>query len=360
MKITFLTYNLDPRNGWGRLARETTDGLKARGLDLELLSEINSDHPYPNEKNILGRGLKAISCAPKIRRFIKDADLIHSWEGNPYSITAFLSALGLGKKKIITTTGAYSVQPLYRPFTKLLLTLAYKNADRIVCISQYIKDEIDKVIPGLSTIVITPGVDYQKFSGDRFEPKERFILGVGNVRRRKGYHISIPAFGMIASQVPDVKYYIAGKLDVSFYTRAQELIEQYNIKDRVVFLGSLDDSALKKLYLSAELFILTSINHGHHFEGFGLVFLEAAAAGLPVIGTKGNGIADAIVENKNGILVEQNDIASTAAAILKILTDTNLRRKFSKESVQWAKDNSWDNMVNNYLSVYDQVLNVNP
>jgi glycosyltransferase involved in cell wall biosynthesis len=357
MKIAFLTYNLDPRNGWGRLVKETTDRLKVKGVNLKLLSEVNSH--YPEEKNVLGRGFKAISCTSKVRGLIKNADLIHSWEGNPYSITAFVSALGLGKKKIITATGAYSVQPLYRSFTKFLLTLAYKNADKIVCISKYIKDEIDKVIPGLSTVVVTPGVDYQKFSGERIKPKERFILGVGNVRRRKGYHISIPAFGMIASKLPDVKYYIAGRLDESFYKRAQELIEEYDIRDRVVFLGSLDDSALKKLYLSAELFILTSVNYGHHFEGFGLVFLEAAAAGLPVIGTKGNGITDAVAENRNGILVEQNDIKGTAEAILKILTDKNLQDKFSEESIKWAKENSWDNMVNNYLNMYNQVLNKN-
>ena len=354
MKITFLTNNLDSRSGWGRLARETTDRLKTGGLDLELLSEVSSD--YPAEKNVLGRGLRAISCVPEVRKLVKGADLIHSWEGNPYSITAFLSTLGLNKKKIITATGAYSVQPLYRIRTKFLLTLSYKNADRIVCISKYIKDEIDKAIPGLRTVVITPGVDYQKFSGNRFKGNERFILGVGNIGRRKGYHISIPAFGLIASKVPDVKYYIAGKPDRSFYKRSQELIEKYNLKDRVIFLGSLNDTALKKLYLSAELFLLTSTNYEHHFEGFGLVFLEAAAAGLPVIGTRGNGIADAIVENRNGILVEQNDIEGTAAAILKLLTDKNLRDKFSTESVKWAKENSWDNMISNYLNVYDQVL----
>ena len=350
MKVTFLTYNLDPRGGWGRLVHETTTRLSQRGVEIKILSETPSS--FPGESVVLKRGWHIIESISKVRKFLKNVDIIHSWEGNPYAITSFLAGLGLGKRQIITATGAYSVQPLYRPVVKFILARAYKNAEVVICISKYIKSEIDRLVPGVNTIVITPGVDFEKFSGKRFAPQERFILGVGNLGRRKGYHISIPAFGKIASQVPDIKYYIAGRLDKNFHQRALELMREYDVVDRVVFLGSLNDDELKKLYLSAELFILTSINYKHHFEGFGLVFLEAASAGLPVIGTRDNGIGDAMAENRNGLLVEQNDIEGTAEAMLKILKDHNLKERFSNESVKFAKENSWDNMVNKYMESY--------
>ena len=351
MKVTFLTHNLDSHGGYGRLTFEALRGLSKSGSEIRVLTEKASD--FPGEITILKRGRSIFSIIKKVRNLIKDSDIIHSWDGNPYAITAFLANIGLGKKHIITAPGAYSVQPLYRWTTKLLLTRAYKRAESIICISKYIKDEIDKVVPGVNTVVIKPGVDYKKFSGERFIPKERFILGVGNLGRRKGYHISIPAFGKIASQVPDIKYLIAGKLDTNFHKRSLELMKEYGIEGRVVFLGSLNDEELKKLYLSAELFILTSINYKHHFEGFGLVFLEAASAGLPVIGTRDNGIGDAMAENRNGLLVNQNDIDGTALAIMKILGDQNLKERFSNESIKFAKENSWELMVDQYMKIYE-------
>ena len=75
----------------------------------------------------------------------------------------------------------------------------------------------------------------------------------------------------------------------------------------IEFFNRLSDEALSDLYRRAKLFILTSINEDHHFEGFGLVFLEAAAAALPVIGTFGNGIEDAVKDCYNGFLVPQNN-----------------------------------------------------
>ncbi len=73
------------------------------------------------------------------------------------------------------------------------------------------------------------------------------------------------------------------------------------IKD-IEFLTGVSDEELSCLYQSTRVFILTSVNQGRQIEGSGLVFLEAAAAGLPVIGTTGNGIEDAVKEGYNGIL----------------------------------------------------------
>ena len=218
MKIAHICFGLDTHTGWGRLTNEVVMRLKQRGCELEIFTEKGE---RSSEKNIVGRGWHAITSALKIRPYLKGVDIVHAWEGNPYGITAYLASVGLRKKNIITATGAYSVQPLYRASTRFLLMRAYKNASKILCISTYIKDEIDRVVPGAETEVVTLGVDFEKFRGERFVPKERFILGVGNVGRRKGYHVSIPAFGRIAQKFPELKYYIAGTLDKNFYARSQ-------------------------------------------------------------------------------------------------------------------------------------------
>lgn len=356
MKSLHLAYSLATTTGWGRLSYETITRLKDRGQEIEVLTECSSG--FLNEHQILGRSYNVFKNLFEIRSCIKRADLIHSWEANPYGISAYCAALGLNKKKIITATGAYSIQPLYHLKTKAIVKRIYQNADAILCISQYIKDEIDRVVPGARTEVITLGVDFDKFSGDRIVNNERYVLSVGNVGNRKGYHVAIPAFAEVAKKVPDLKYYIAGSTNHAsgYYQDCVELVKKYQLEDRIVFLGSQNDEQLKKLYLSAELFLLPSINVGYHFEGFGLVFLEAASAGVPVIGTTGNGIADAVLANRNGFLVPQNDIQATADAMIQILTNQELKQTFSHESVAWAKENSWERMVDRYEQVYRRLL----
>ncbi|MFH2231942.1 MAG: glycosyltransferase family 4 protein [Patescibacteria group bacterium] len=354
MKILNLTYSIDTGCGWGRLTWEVVSRLMKRGYETSILTEIGSGSPL--EQSILGRSRHMFDNLFSIRRHIAAADIVHEWETNPYAITGMFAGFGLKKKHVITAAGAYSVQPLYNPKMKFIAKKVYENADRVLCISRYVKNEIDKVVENANTEVVTLGVDFDKFSGQRMvNTSEPFILSVGNLGNRKGYHVSIPAFAEVAKKIPNIKYLIAGAIDESFLKAFQKLIAEYGLENKVVFLGSLSDSELKKLYLSASLFILTSINYQHHFEGYGLVFLEAASAGLPVVGTLNNGIEDAVDNRKNGILVPQNDIQATASAMLEILTNPQIERDYSENGIEWAKANSWEKVADEYAKCY-QVL----
>ncbi len=357
MKVLYLANSLDTKSGWGRFSKEVITRVIKSGDEVKILTEINSG--FNGEVTILKRSWSAIYAAFKVRRYIKDnnIDIIHSLELNPYAITAYFASLGLGIKHIITATGAYSVRPLHQLLTRWLVKRVYTRAHSVLCISKYIEDEIKKEVLLKNSSVIPLGINHEKFSGDRRVPLEPFIFSVGNLSYRKGYHVSVAAFAQVAKKNPSIKYYIAGAIDKNIYADCQKIITDNNIKDRVIFLGSIDDKQLKEFYLSAELFILTSVNHDFHFEGFGLVFLEAASAGLPVIGTRGNGISAAMSEGNNGLLVEQNNIEQTSQAILKILEDSNLKESFSKASIEWSKKNSWDNVVKKYLEIYKNAKN---
>lgn len=354
MKILHLTQTMDTKMGVGRLTREVVSRLAKRGVDSEVITEFPSTD-YPGEHQGLSRSYGIFKTLPQIRKSILSADLIHAWEVNPYGITAFLAGLGVKKPLILNANGTYSIQPLFRSQTAFLTRQTYRKANGVSCISRYVKKQIDVAVPGTKTEVINLGVDFDKFAGARVPGKERFIVGVGNVGRRKGYHISIPAFGIVAKKIPDIKYYIAGHLDKNFFERSQELIKEHDLEGRVVFLGPQNDAQLRGLYLSAELFILTSVNFDHHFEGFGLVFLEAAAAGVPVVGTRGNGIEDAMLDSQNGFLVDQNDINGTAEAMLTILEHKDTWSRFSAAGISWAKQNSWDSVVDRYQDLYARV-----
>ena len=106
------------------------------------------------------------------------------------------------------------------------------------------------------------------------------------------------------------------------------------------------------IYRNAELFMLLPVNDRGDVEGFGFVFLEAAAAGLPVIGTLDSGAEDAVLERGNGFLVQPRDSGSAASAAAHILGNVAMKKKFSAASLEFAKKMNWERVISRYSAVY--------
>ena len=87
---------------------------------------------------------------------------------------------------------------------------------------------------------------------------------------------------------------------------------------------------------------MTSINHGHSVEGFGLVYLEAAAHGLPVVAHEVGGVAEAVQDNITGLLVPPDRPAQLAAAFEKLIHDDTLRHRLGAAGRVWAGQNRWE------------------
>ena len=254
--------------------------------------------------------------------------------------------------------GTHDIALLYSFPINILLKWAYKKTNSIISISNYTKNELlKKFTPKTEVIVINPGIDFEKFYKIPTDLDENFILSVGALKYRKGYHISIPAFALAKKEMPDLKYKIVGsQKDIAYFKHLKDLISGNGVVGDIEFFNRLSDEALSDLYRRAKLFILTSINEDHHFEGFGLVFLEAAAAALPVIGTFGNGIEDAVKDCYNGFLVPQNNPQKTTDAIIKILSDNDLRENLGRNSLKWVKNFSWDKIIKNYIKIYNDSI----
>ncbi len=339
MKICYLVDNINPKHGGGRYAGDLISAVKKEGYSVVIL-EVNS-----------------IFDVIKARKYCKNCDIIHAIDGYPYGVVAALANIGLNKKFVITVQGTYAVAPLYNFIKATLVKWAYKKADKIIAISRYTKKEILKRVNLSNVEVINHGVYFDKFFKEPMESKERFILSVGALKYRKGYHISIPAFALAKKELPDLKYKIIGSQnDTVYFNKLKKLAAQCGVEKDIEFLSGLSDETLSELYRRAQLFVLTSVNKNHHFEGFGLVFLEAAATGLPVIGTLENGIEDAVKNNFNGILIPQNDIKATAEALLKILKNEQWRRELSLNSFSWAKDHDWSGVHAEYIRVYQSLI----
>ena len=88
---------------------------------------------------------------------------------------------------------------------------------------------------------------------------------------------------------------------------------------------------------------MTSVPYKKSIEGFGLVYLEAAAHGLPIIANRLGGVEDAVSDSENGILVEPGNEPSLAKALTRLIKNGNLREKMGAKSIAWSRSFSWHN-----------------
>ena len=352
MKVCFLGGELDTKAGWGRLAKEIIDGVSKKGVDTEVINLGN---------DISMSFFKMLLLAFKIRKNLKNCDIIHCFDAFPWGVVGALANIGLNKKMVINGVGTWSVLPLYQKKNAWLVSWAYKKADKVLAISRFTADEIQKKVKLSNIEVIALGVDLEKFK--LCPPKsdatgsKKVILSVGALKFRKGYHISIPAAAEVKKHYPEIKYRIVGdQSGLKYFNELKRLVRENGLEDNVEFLSGLSDQELRSLYCECDLFLLVSVNEAHSFEGFGLVHLEANACGKPAIGTLGCGSEDAIKDSYSGFLVPQNDIKATSEAILKILGDSKLAGEMGQNSHSWAKANTWEKTAKKYVDVYEKLI----
>ncbi len=361
MKIVFLTHNIKHHNGGGVFSRALIDGLSSRP-EVKVSVCVSVSSGFLGE-HILRLGfLGFFANIITIRKIIRDADIIHAIDVFPYGILAVCASYGLKKPIVITAVGSGSILPLYAWHLKLFAVYALHYASALTAISDFVKREILKKVPGLAIDVIYPGISEAWMSAvpkvsSRLQKYKPYILTVGSLRWRKGFEASIPAFAKVKKTFPSLRYVIVGKKhNEIMYKRIFDCIAMHNLRGSVHVLELVDsEEELRALYQNAELFLLLSRNAGHDVEGFGMVFLEAASQGLSVIGSRDCGVEDAMIDGKNGFLVHEKNIDEAAEATLRILQNGELKKRFSEESRKFAKNFLWDDKILEYECVYKRI-----
>ena len=343
MKIGFLTSDLDLKSGWGSYSANLIKELKKRGVEAVVLT---GQFGYFQAKKAL-----------------KSCEIIHSL----IEPRAFLASLILrGRPLFITAHGTYAVEPLARGgWHGRWLRWAYKKASAVICVSRFTESQIKKLAPETKTAVINNGVDFKRFQPivsleDRFKKitANRFpiILGVGAIKERKGYHLSIAAAAKLKEKYPDFLYLIAGKpSDEEYFKQLKNLVGQFALENNVRFIEP-DDQQLVALYQAADIFLLTPISDNIIFEGYGLVYLEAGAAGKPAIGSLDCGAEDAIKDGQTGFLVKPGAEAAVAEALIKLIENRELRERMGQVARNFARQKSWDIVAQEYLKIYKSTI----
>lgn len=358
MRICIVVDNLDPHTGWGRLALKVAAGFKNNGHEVGFIIEKKPKNI--NDRNLsvpLKLSIKNILRLPAIllliRNFINAYDVVLCYDVNPNGIILNLANLGQKRKIVIHALATYSLLGRGKPVRNFFMRWAYRRSKKILIVSEFTKREIEKSGFKLRDAVIVPvGVDISYFhpilSKERMLPYP-FILTVGALKDRKGYHFTIPAFGLIVKEFPDLKYVIiGGKSMLSYYKMVGDMLKNLGLKDKLVFLDKVKDDDLLRYYNDAKIYVQTSATEPDSIEGFGMVYLEASACGIPTIGAYNTGAEGAIKNNETGILV-RHDPKDIADAMRKILTDENFSKKLGNNGIKWAEKFNWPNVVRAYL-----------
>lgn len=295
-----------------------------------------------------------------------DVDLVHSLEAYPTGLVGSWLAGKLRCPHVLTAHGTYGVIWHEKRLDRAAYRQVLRDARRICPVSwgtarlmqQYFGDVLgeDKLHPILNGNSYTQSIPVE-IARSHQDPEQPVILTVGDLKPRKGQHISLAAFARVREIYTAAQYWIIGNYQPEnpYFQRLQEMVREKDLQG-VRFRGVVSETELRASYQSATLFVLTPQQDGLHFEGFGLVYLEAGAYGLPVVGTRSGGVADAVQEGVTGLLVEPEDVEGVAEAILSLLKDPERRRKMGLANRTWAEQLTWERTAKEQLAVYQEIL----
>jgi phosphatidylinositol alpha-1,6-mannosyltransferase len=213
------------------------------------------------------------------------------------------------------------------------------RATRVTAVSQFSKRQAEAA--GAAHVIVIPnGVDPDRFRpGDRGLARRRLrlpaerpiLLSVSRLVPRKGHRDALAALPRLAAWNP--LYLIAGSGIT--HDEIADRVRAANLGDQVKLLGDVDPDGLVALYQAADIFVLSGHQRcdeqGLTVEGFGIVFLEAAACARPCVATRIGGVADAVADGRTGLLVPQNDPESLAGALAELLRDPDRAAELGRE-----------------------------
>jgi phosphatidylinositol alpha-1,6-mannosyltransferase len=158
----------------------------------------------------------------------------------------------------------------------------------------------------------------------------------------KGHDVMVRAIALLRRHVPDARWVVVG--DGPLRARYEHDAAQLGIADGVIFTGAVSDKRRDDWFARADVFAMPSRPSAGAVggEGFGIVYLEAAAHGLPVVAANEGGALDAVDDGRTGVLVDPRDPEAVAAALAGLLSDRERARAMGRAGYEWAGQFSWD------------------
>lgn len=226
-----------------------------------------------------------------------------------------------------------------------------RAADRVVAISAAVQDELMRIVPPERIACLPNGVRVDAAGVAQAGvlrrhgvPDGMIVLAVGRNHAKKQFDVGLRAFRVLALDVPDARFVHIGRGGPALAALAAAL----GLGDRFHALGELDRDDVAAAYREADIFLLPSA-----VESFGLVTVEAMAAGLPCVVTDAPGSRDLVEHGRTGLLAPIGDVAALGAALLELAGDPARRRALGRAGRQTAAARyGWPAVARSYVDVY--------
>jgi len=258
-------------------------------------------------------------------------------------------------------------QRIGNPISILRQNVMWKRADAVIAVSKSLAKELEGLyeIPRERTHVVYNGVDLQNFyprelrgsvlKRHGLNPKSRVIMYLGGFRPVKGPMYLIKALGEIRRKFEDIKVLFVCNprhpLERRYAKPLLGLIRRLKVNDAIRLIENIPYREMAEYYSAADALVVPSI-----YDSFPKVILEAMACKTPVIASTVGGVTELIRDSETGILVNPGNPDELAEAIIKILSDTDLREKIGLKARKLVEQFTWKHSAKRTLEIYENLL----
>jgi len=261
---------------------------------------------------------------------------------------------------VIGVHGADINEYIHLPGAKKRMAKVYRNAVKVIAVSQRLKRGVMKIEPNADCDVIYLGIDPLLLEDAEAAAKQRLaqkrsnddfiVVSVSNLIETKGLEYNLHALRTLVQKFPRLRYRIIG--DGPFKERLKKMIEDFDLTNHVIFVGQLEYNNAMREIACADIFSMPSYK-----EGFGMVYIEGMALGVPVIGCQGQGIADVIEDGVNGFLVEPQNSDDLTKVWKQLLTDSKLRTKIGNTGRKTVQQSYlWQSTAEKFDEVFRSII----
>jgi phosphatidylinositol alpha-mannosyltransferase len=280
-------------------------------------------------------------------------DLIHLHE--PMMPALPLTVLRHSRTTNIGTFHAFRNTPLAYFYGKPIVQPFFRKLHGHIAVSTAARDFVGEYFPA-DYRIIPNGIDFPRFN-TRYPPLEQFqderptVLFVGRLEKRKGLRFLLRAWPRVLERVPNARLIVVGKgRPLEGYRRFAA--RQGWSADDVFFAGYVSSEDLPRYYQRCDVFCAPNTGQ----ESFGIVLLEAMAAGAPIVASAIPGYRDVVEHGQQGFLVEPKNSDALADAMYRLLTNPELRASMRRAGQSKARRYDWPRIGSQVLEYYEEVL----
>lgn len=361
-------YSLDVAGGVQNHVRDLAEEMLARGHSVSVLAPSEADDavlpPYvvPAGRAVpvpyngaVGRVMFGPISAGRVRRWMAEGhfDVLHIHEPTAPSLS--MLALGFVEELDVPAVATFHMSNQRSRVMSVAAGLLRPRFERIaarIAVSEFARETQVQHVGG-EPVIIPNGIYVHRFAdavpNDRLRGSEATLAFIGRIDEpRKGLPVLLAAFGAVAAQRPGLRLNVVGVGDV----HEAGLLVPEAVREQVHFLGAVDDETKVRVLRSADVYVAPNTGG----ESFGIVLVEAMAAGATVVASDIPAFARVLGQGQYGALFTNEDPDSLATVLTSLLADPQARERLRQEASRAVWRYDWSRVATEIQQVYETVI----